>query len=282
MHRARRVSEAERRFLIDGVEQGLRNDGRGCFDYRRVSFEMGVLPTATASCRLYAGETEVLVGVTCDMAKPSAHRPNAGCFWMSVDCAALVSASFSEGAGADDSGRQLSVLLEALCAGDDVVDRRALCVVPGLFAWEVHADIMVLRSGGNVLDSVSLALCAALSTTLLPKVDALEAVEEGEMVELRVDERPECGVAFPLRRMPLCVTVAQLQKRCLLDATIEEELCADALLCVVVDAKCSEVVGLHKVGRGLFDAALLPPMLEHCRATAVELGRQLQRELTGR
>jgi hypothetical protein len=34
----------------------------------------------------------------------------------------------------------------------------------------VHVDVLVLSSGGNLLDSLALALCAVLSETLLPKV----------------------------------------------------------------------------------------------------------------
>merc|ERR550532_3249061 len=99
------------------------------------------------------------------------------------------------------------------------------------------------------------------------------------MVQLQVDSRPEAGVAFPMRRLPLCVTAAQVQERFLLDVTREEELCADAMLCVVVDAKCGDVIGLHTLGRGLFNPASLPPTLERCRATAAALTQQLEREL---
>ena len=35
---------------------------------------------------------------------------------------------------------------------------------------QVHVDVLVLSSGGNLLDSLALALCAVLSETLLPKV----------------------------------------------------------------------------------------------------------------
>lgn len=233
----------------------------------------------TASCRLRAGETDLFVGVKCDMTKPSNQRPDSGHFQISVECATSVSVTLTDGWGADDWGRQLSVLLESLCAGNDVIDRKALCVVPGLFVWEVHVDVLVLTSGGNLLDSVSLALCAALSEALLPNVEVVEAMEEGELVQLKVDNRPEVGTPFPLRRLPLCVTVAQLQGRFLLDVTLEEELCADAMLCVVVDAKCGDTIGVHKLGRGLFDVALLPAMLERCKATAAALVQQLEREL---
>lgn len=280
MQPLRRIAESERQFLLDGVSQGLRNDGRGCFDYRRISFELGPIPSTTGSCRLRAGDTDLIVCVKCDVAKPSRHHPEQGKFQIAVECAASVSVAFSsEGGGAEDSNRRLSLLLESMCAGEGVVDRKALCVLPGVFVWDVHIDVLVLTSGGNLLDSVSLALCAALSETLLPKVEVLEAMEEGEVVQLRVDDRPEVGTPFPLRRLPLCVTVAQIQDRFLFDVTSEEELCADAMLCVVVDAKCGEIIGLHKLRRGLFDMAALPPMLQRCRATAAALMQQLDREL---
>jgi len=279
MQQIRRISEAERRFLLDGVSQGFRNDGRGCYDYRRLAFEMNPIPSATCSCRLRAGETDLIVCVRCDVAKPSRQLPDRGEVRVNVSCAASVSVAFSDGRSAEGASRKLSLLLESLCFGEGVVDRRELCVQPGEFVWDVHVDVLVLTSGGNLLDSMSLALCAALSETLLPKVEVQEAMEEGEVVQLRVDDRPEMGTPFPLRRLPLCVTVAQIQDRFLFDVTSEEELCADATLCVVVDAKVGDVIGVHKLGGGLFDAAALPSMLERCRATAAVLIQQLEREL---
>jgi len=211
--------------------------------------------------------------------KPGRARPDAGHFQIVVDCAASVSRALVDGWAGDDWGRHLSAMLESLCAGDDVVDRRALCVAPGAFVWEVYVDVLVLASGGNLLDSVSLALCAALSETLLPKVQVEEAMEEGEPVQLKVDDRPEMGTRFPLKKTPLCVTVTQINGQFLFDVTREEEVCADAMICVVVDAKCGDVIGLHKLGRGLFDIASLPSMLERCRATAAALIQQLDREM---
>lgn len=268
--------------MLDGVSHGLRNDGRGCFDYRRISFETGTIPTSMGSCRLRAGDTDVIVGVKCEMAavKPGRARTDAGHFQIVVECAASVSRALVDGREGDDWGRDLSAMLEALCAGDDVVDRKALCVAPGAFVWEVYVDVLVMASGGNLLDSASLALCAALSETLLPKVEIEEAMEEGEAIQLKVDDRPEMGTPFPLKKIPLCVTVTQIAGQFLFDVTPEEEACADAMICVVVDAKLGDIIGLHKLGRGLFDIASLPPMLERCRATAAALMQQVDRELT--
>merc|ERR1712230_31047 len=104
-------------------------------------------------------------------------------------------------------------------------------------------------------------------------------MEEGETVKLKVDDRPEMGTPFPLKKIPLCATVAQINSRFLFDVTPEEETCSDAMICVVVDAKTGDIVGLHKLGRGLFDVASLPSMLERCRATAAALMQQLEREI---
>jgi len=272
-----RISEAERRFLVDGVAQGIRTDGRGCFDYRRISFEMGVVPSAVSSCKFQTGETDILVGVKCELVKPRRDSLDAGNFTIVVDVAPSVSKKVAEGANSDDWGRNLSVLIESLCAGDHVIDRPALCVLPGVFAWEVYVDVVVLASGGNLLDSISLCLVVVLSQTLLPRVQVLESLEEGEQMQLKVDDRPENGIPFPLKKMPLCVTVAQFDDKFLLDVTAEEESCADAMMCVVVDARSGDIMGLSKLGRGLFNPNSLPSMFGRCRATAAALVQQFER-----
>lgn len=279
MQPLQRLSEAEQRFLYDGVAQGLRSDGRGCFDCRRISFEMSPIVAAAGSCRLQAGDTDLIVAVKCDISKPNRQTPNMGHFQIQVEVSPSVSVALVQGMSAEDLGRQLSMLLEALCAGDDVVDRQALCVLPGVFAWEVYVDVLVLTSGGNLLDSVSLAMCAALREARLPRVEVADPMEDTEHSQLKVDDRPEMGQPIPLRRSPLCVTVSQIKDRFLLDVTPEEEICADASLCVVVDAKRGDVVGMHKMGRGLFDTSSMPIMLERCKATAASLMKQLDQEL---
>jgi len=280
MQPLQRISESQRQFLLDGVQQNLRSDGRGPFDYRRVIFELNAIPTCTSSCRLRAGETEVLIALKCDLVKPRWTEADAGHLQVTVDCAPSVSVALADSFMAEDWGRRLSVLLETLCASDSVIDRKALCLLPKVFAWEVHVDVLVLSSGGNLLDSLALALCAVLSETLLPKVEVIEAMEEGEEVQLKVDDRPEAGLRFPMKQLPLCVTVAEISGKFLMDVTSEEEMCAEAMLCVVVDGKTGDIIGLHKLGRGLFDVSALPLMLERCRATAAALAQQLERELS--
>ena len=57
------LSEAERTFIIHGVQDDLRADGRHRDDFRHLELETGVVSNTNGSCRLRLGETDLLVGV---------------------------------------------------------------------------------------------------------------------------------------------------------------------------------------------------------------------------
>lgn len=60
---AQLISDAEREYITQGVEQNIRNDGRGREDYRAVEVQLGVIAQASGSARLKLGNTDVIVGV---------------------------------------------------------------------------------------------------------------------------------------------------------------------------------------------------------------------------
>ena len=56
-------SKAETVYIKHGFEAGLRNDGRGCEDWRPIEVAVAQLPQASGSARCRIGGTEVLVAV---------------------------------------------------------------------------------------------------------------------------------------------------------------------------------------------------------------------------
>ena len=46
------LSSFERRYIISGVEQDFRSDGRSCQDYRYFEIETGVVSNTSGSARL--------------------------------------------------------------------------------------------------------------------------------------------------------------------------------------------------------------------------------------
>ncbi len=57
------LSEGEKEYIVQGVEQGLRTDGRGLLEFRALQFELGIIPQASGSARLHLGPTDVIVAV---------------------------------------------------------------------------------------------------------------------------------------------------------------------------------------------------------------------------
>lgn len=57
------TSLGERIYIVQGIEQNVRTDGRSRSDYRPLEFETNVIAQADGSARLHLGSTDVLVGV---------------------------------------------------------------------------------------------------------------------------------------------------------------------------------------------------------------------------
>ena len=62
----------------------------------------------------------------------------------------------------------------------------------------LYVDILILECGGNLFDAVSMAVKAALYTTLIPKV-SVTAVDGGEP-ELELSDDPTDGKRLQVRQ----------------------------------------------------------------------------------
>ena len=72
------LSPYERDFVLDGVDQDLRVDGRGRLDHRAMILELGTTPQASGSARLRLGDTDVMVAVKADIGTPPKAYPTHG------------------------------------------------------------------------------------------------------------------------------------------------------------------------------------------------------------
>ncbi len=67
--------------------------------------------------------------------------------------------------------------------------------------------MQVLEWSGGVLDALSLAVWAALHTTLIPK---LTVTGEGEEMEIEVSDNPHDSNRLDLSKAPIIVSLAQV------------------------------------------------------------------------
>ena len=173
------MSAAESDYMLQGVADDVREDGRARLDYRHLSVELGLFPQTCGSARLRMGGTDVLVGVTPELSQPDAATPDEGRVLVSVDYARGGSAAAGMpnygGGHADDALLWLEAALQPLYAHDGIAETlRSLCIVPGAQCWQLRVHAQLFGCDGCPLDALALAIKAALHDTRVPKVVAVD------------------------------------------------------------------------------------------------------------
>ncbi|KEP64808.1 UNVERIFIED_CONTAM: 3' exoribonuclease family, domain 1 domain-containing protein [Hammondia hammondi] len=280
---------AELLYLEEGVACNVREDGRACVDVRPSQVDTFALPKCSASSIVRSSENTVLCGVSMQLARPTA-APDEGEVFLTVDCSAALGvggvgggvALESFGLGEGSSNGSLQALLSDMVLS--AVDKKRLCLVPGKLVWKVFVDCMVLKAGGCLLDAVSLAVHAALRTTVLPCVFVDdEEGEEGDgafgQISIRCDEREAAGECFPVEDIPIIVTVGEIANRYVWDMTSSEESACVCRLLVAVSPRDHKCVGVQKLGASLIDISTLPTVMVNSQHVCREIFERLERQI---
>ena len=262
------LSPTERHFLVQGIRSNLRNDGRGCLDYRFFQLTTNAVPHAAGSARIRLDGTDVLVAVTLDISPVHPGHPKQGIAQCSVEFSASASLS-SPSSSSPLTAVRLADSLQGLLVRSGCIDLSQLCILPGSQCWMLLLDALVLSSHGNLLSAISLAALAALLTTTIPALSVTPAPSPTLPPEITITDDPPT----PLRtaRLPVAVSMQGYEGGVLvLDATVEEEEGGEWELAVGVDEE-GRVVWMEKGGRGAVKAGVMKDVLK--------VGRKAGREL---
>uniref|UniRef100_A0A8B9J3B8 Exosome component 7 n=1 Tax=Amazona collaria TaxID=241587 RepID=A0A8B9J3B8_9PSIT len=252
------LSEPEKLYIVHGVQEDLRVDGRGCEDYRCAEVETDVVSNTSGSARVKLGNTDILVGVKAEMGTPKIEKPDEGYLEFCVDCSANATPEF-EGRGGEELGTEITSTFYTVFSSENSVDLKSLCINPREHCWVLYVDVLLLVCGGNLFDAISIAVKAALFNTRIPKVRVLEDEEGSKEIELS-DDPYDC-IRLNVENVPLIVTLSKIGYRHVVDATLEEEACSLASLLVSVTSK-GALTSIKKVGRGSLDPESIFEMME--------------------
>ncbi|KAL3115309.1 hypothetical protein niasHT_011658 [Heterodera trifolii] len=228
------VSNHEKNFIIDGVQEGVRNDGRSPTDYRPMALETGVLLGSNGSARLQLGATDVLVAVKADLQplEPSTETGDIQRVHFFVDISANASPRFAGRGGNDQAEEWAKSLAGAFAntAPSAMPDMAKLMLAPTQL-WCLYVDVVVLQFDGNAMDAISLAVKAALADTEICNVVVRPADEGKVHIDL-----PEVISTWrmDMAGAPLVIGVNKIGDQCVLDADLMEEMCATSTLYVGV------------------------------------------------
>lgn len=138
------ISDAEKTFILHGVEENLRNDGRTRCDYRPMEIETGIVTHANGSCRLRLANTDVLVAVKAEIDVPPIDNPDEGKITFFVDCSANAAPEF-EGRGGEELALEFANTLEGAYRSRQAFNLKNLCILPQQRCWKLFVDVLVRR-----------------------------------------------------------------------------------------------------------------------------------------
>ena len=266
------LSEAEKIFVIHGIQEDQRTDGRRRHDYRPMEVETGLVTHAAGSARLRLANTDILVAVKAEIGEPLPERPDAGRLQFSVDCSANATPEF-EGRGGETLAGSIASCLGRAYASPSTVELRQLAIVPAQQCWILYVDILILECGGNLYDAVSCAVKAALFNTRVPELEVSRA--DSGRVDVELADDPFKVLRLDVENAPCLVTLLLVDAECIVDPSQEEEACSKASLVTAVTS-AGQVTAVTKAGRG----SLHPATVTQALKMAAELGAVLNRTLT--
>merc|ERR1711894_19151 len=254
------LSEAERIYILHGVQDDLRCDGRGCEDYRVMELETDVVSNSSGSARVRLANTDVLVGVKAELGEPHPDRPNEGRL---------------EGRGGEELANEISQMILRAYSHPECLNLGSLSVIANTQCWILYLDILVLECGGNLFDAVSIASKAALFNAKIPNV-TVSSGEKGE-TELEISDDPYDCKRLDVSHVPCLITLSKIGHYHVVDASMQEEACTLARLVMGV-TESGHIAALRKGGSGSLDPDSMTDMME----SGKKVGQRLNQTLLGR
>lgn len=261
------ISEAEKTFIIHGIQENLRCDGRSCLEYRDIELETGVVSNCNGSSHVRLANTDILVGIKAQLDTPDPGFTDRGRIKFFVDFTANADPEF-EGRGGDDTATEISSAFAQAYRSPKCLDLKSLVVIPGQQVWVLNVDILILECGGTLMDAISVAVKAALYDLKIPKVTV--KVDENGDPEVEVSGDPFDIEKLSIANVPCFITLLKVGQQFILDATQEEEACAVGSLALAVTAS-GKIAALFKAGTGSLHPENVVDVIEVGRDIGISL-----------
>lgn len=211
------IETIKRNQIVETLAKGKRLDGRGLNEYRKLEITTNVIEKANGSARVNLGNTQVLAGVKIDKGTPFPDTPNKGLLIVGAEVLPMA-APYLEAGPPDENAIELARVVDRGVRESEMIDVSTLCIKEGKWVYSVFVDVNILNVDGNLFDATSYAVVSALLTAKMPKfvLDGDTVKDTGERVPL------------PVSKVPISVTIANVNNTLVLDPTLEEEAVMDA------------------------------------------------------
>ncbi|KAL0805848.1 exosome complex component RRP45A isoform X2 [Brassica napus] len=236
-----RLTVNESKFVETALQSELRVDGRGLYDYRKLTIKFG---KEYGSSEVQLGHTHVMGFVTAQLVQPYKDRPNEGSLSIFTEFSPMADPSFEPGRPGEYAV-ELGRIIDRGLRESRAVDTESLCVLAGKKVWSVRIDLHILDNGGNLVDAANIAALAALMTFRRP--DCTVGGENSQEVIIHSLEERE-PLPLIIHHLPIAFTFGFFNKgNIVMDPTYVEEEVMCGRMTVTVNAN-GDICAIQKPG----------------------------------
>lgn len=277
------ISANERLFIIEGLKQGYRIDGRRVDQMRTADIRLS--KTEYGYVEINLGKTQLAVRVSCEISKPFADRPFEGIFTINSEISPMASPHFESGKNSNEE-ILITRLIEKAVRRSNALDLESLCVIAGEKVWHIRVDINFLTYDGGLIDASCIGVMTALQHFKKPDVSI-----KGTNITIH-DVNEKQPVPLSILHVPICVTYSFFnpgdkeenikgilnQEIAVMDATLNEETTRDGSLVITMN-KNRELIQLSKNGGLPIDSTVLLELAKNSLKTTESITEQIKQLL---
>ncbi|KAI0984901.1 hypothetical protein GJ496_003820 [Pomphorhynchus laevis] len=259
------IGDAEKIYLLHGIEEDLRVSGRTRQEFRHINIECNVDPSKMGSSKVTFEGTTVMVTV-----EATTRRLDIADQMSLLEGSLFLRVHFATCPvmGSDQDLNQLQLKIERLLFLQlKHLNKDQLCILSEKCVWDLHICVNVLQLNGNPCDISSVALLAALATTELPKLVICAGDDDLFDIELPDPVQVE---KLNIAGIPIFVTIFKTGTNQIVDADMLEEAVSFSRLIVAINRN-GDVVAVDKDGPGSLTIDSIESMIREAISSGMNL-----------
>jgi exosome complex component RRP42 len=269
------LSEEEKYYLVIGVEEDKRVDGRSRLDYRSGDLEINCVSNSHGSLRIRLAESDVIISAKVDIGEPLEETPGCGQITFLVDCSPTASPAF-EGRGGDELSETICRILQSAYVKSGALDLSSLCIVNEKCCYVIGVDILVLQCGGNLLDVISMGVKLCLGICEIPVIEEVRYDLGYPTPAFTTDEFK--FNYLDVGQSPVVITLPRIGRYFVVDATLEEESCSKGKLAIAVTPN-GIITNVDKLGKGCYQSRSISASVQMAAKVGISLNKVLDSKI---
>ena len=258
------IDQLKKNQVIELLEQGQRVDGRAFDEPRPLKIEVGAIPKANGSARIFLGDTEVVTGIKVQPDRPFPDMGDKGIFICTAEILPVAHPDVEPGPPGE-AVIELARVVDRGIRESHMIDLSQLVIEKDKSVVGVFSDNSVIDYAGNLFDACSYATTAALLSCKSPKwemKDDVPTLVEGEESDI------------PITTIPVSVTMAKINNHIIVDPNADEWDSMDARITITTDSE-GNICALQKGGKSGFTQE----ELEKCGEMSISVGAKIRETL---